>query len=135
MSLCGDWQARRGGMLELGHDRDLTVEEGIIGFTLDNVPLYHPRALTPGLTVPLASYFKSSQLASLKLSRTIASSIIGIFAFAGRIRRAAAQRVYEIIHAVPAVINGIATTAVSWRSSSRSSRVKTGRSGMRSRRA
>ena len=38
--------------------------------------------------------------------------VICIFALAGRIRRAAAQRVYEIIHAVPAVIDGIATTAV-----------------------
>ena len=38
--------------------------------------------------------------------------VICIFALAGRIRRAAAQRVYEIIHAVPAVIDSIATTAV-----------------------
>ena len=38
--------------------------------------------------------------------------IICIFALAGCIRRAAAQRVDEIIHAVPAVIDGITTTAV-----------------------
>ena len=30
-----------------------------IGFTLDNILLYHPRALAPGLTVPLTAYFKS----------------------------------------------------------------------------
>ena len=65
---------------------------------------------SPCFMLGSSAALRSSQLANS--ADPLQRRVICIFALAGRIRRAAAQRVYEIIHAVPAVIDGIATTAV-----------------------